>query len=106
MCKYDGLDTSTKNSASHGFSVLSYVIWLVAQKRPLLFIGLPGFVLVVLGLLLGIHTLQYYNVTHVFLVSYAILVSILLIVGVLGMFIGLMLNVLPNILKSIQKEAN
>jgi len=104
MCKYDGLDTSTKNSASHGFSVLNYVIWLVAERHPLLFIGLPGFVLVVLGLFMGIHTLQVYNQTHVFLISYAILVSMLLIIGFLGMFIGLVLYVLPNIIKRTREE--
>jgi len=103
-CRYKNLDTSTKNPASHGFSVLRYVIWLVAERRPLLFIGIPGFVLILLGLLFGIQTLQYYNQTHVFLVPYAILVSIFLIIGALGMFMGLMLNVLPNILKRVRLE--
>jgi glycosyltransferase involved in cell wall biosynthesis len=102
-CKYNGLDTSTKSPASHGVSVLSYVLWMVAEKHPLVFIGLPGFVLVLLGLFFGIRTLQVYNQTHVFLIPYAILVCILLIVGVLGMFIGLMLNTLPNILKRMQE---
>ena len=104
MCKYKGLDTSTKNSGSHGFSVLSYVIWLVAERRPLLFIGVPGFVLVLLGLIFGIHTLQYYNQTHVFLIPYAILVSIFLIIGALGMFMGLVLSVLPNIIKRSRQD--
>jgi glycosyltransferase involved in cell wall biosynthesis len=103
-CKYKKLDTSTKNPASHGFSVLSYVIWLVAERRPLLFIGVPGFVMVILGLFFGIQTLQHYNQTHVFLLSYAILVSIFLIIGVLAMFIGLMLNVLPRIIKQNQEK--
>jgi len=103
-CKYKDLDTSTKNPAAHGVSVLSYVIWLVAEKRPLLFIGVPGFISVIIGLILGIQTLQYYNQTHVFLVPYAILVSIFLIVGALAMFMGLMLNVIPNILKRSQRE--
>jgi glycosyltransferase involved in cell wall biosynthesis len=98
-CRYNNLDTSTKNPTSHGFSVLGYVIWLVAEKRPLLFIGVPGLVLVLVGLFLGIQTLQYYNNTHIFLVPYAILVSIFLIIGALGMFMGLVLNVLPHILK-------
>ena len=103
-CKYDGLETSTKGPTSHGISVLTYVVWMVAEKRPLLFIGLPGFILVIFGLFFGIRTLQIYNQTHIFPISYAILVSILLIVGVIAMFIGLMLNVLPNILKRVQKE--
>ena len=103
-CKYKNLDTSTKTPTSHGFSVLRYVIWLIAERRPLLFIGIPGFVLVILGLIFGIHTLQYYNQTGVFLVPYAILISIFLIVGALGMFMGLMLNVLPTILKRVRAE--
>lgn len=103
-CKYKNLDTSAKNPASHGFSVLSYVIWLVAERRPLLFISTPGFFMVLLGIFFGIRTLQYYNQTHVFLISYAILVSIFLIIGVLGMFIGLMLNVLPNIIKGFREK--
>jgi glycosyltransferase involved in cell wall biosynthesis len=104
-CKYKDLKkTSTKNPASHGFSVLSYIIWLVAERRPLLFIGVPGFIMVILGLFFGIQTLQYYNQTHVFLLSYAILVSIFLIIGVLAMFMGLMLNVLPRIMKQNQEK--
>jgi glycosyltransferase involved in cell wall biosynthesis len=99
-CKYKNLkNPSTKNPVSHGFSVLKYIIWLVAEKRPLLFIGVPGFVFVLIGLFFGIRILQYYNQTHVFPISYAILVSIFLIVGALAMFMGLMLNVLPGMLK-------
>lgn len=104
-CRYNGLGrTSTKGSASHGFSVLSYVIWLVAEKRPLLFIGVPGFFFVLLGLILGIYTLQLYNQTHVFIIPYAIVVSIFVMLGALAMFMGLMLNVLPSIIKRSRSE--
>ena len=103
-CKYENLETSTKNPASHGFSVLGYIIWLVAERRPLLFIGVPGFIMVLLGLYFGIQTLQYYNQSHVFLLSYAILVIIFLIIGTLAMFMGLMLNVIPHILQRIKEE--
>ena len=98
-CKYKNLDTSTKDPASHGFSVLSYVIWLVAERRPLLFIGFPGFIMVIIGLILGIQTIQYYIQSQVFLLSYAILVSFFLIIGTLAMFIGLLLNILPHMIR-------
>jgi len=103
-CKYKELETSTINPASHGLSVLSYAIWLVAQKRPLLFISLPGFIFVIFGLALGIYTLQYYNQNHVFLIPYAILVAIILIIGAVALFMGLILNVIPNVIKQTQKE--
>jgi len=98
------LDTSTKNPASHAFSVLKYIIWLVAERRPLLFISIPGFVLVITGLLMGIYTLQLYNQTGVFLILQAILISIFLILGTLAVFIGLVLNVLPNIIKRLYER--
>jgi len=98
-CKYKNLNTSTKDPFLHGFSVLSYIIWLVAERRPLLFIGIPSFITVLFGLFFGVQILQYYNQTHIFLVPYAILASIFLMIGTLGMFMGLMLNVLPNIIK-------
>jgi len=103
-CKYEELETSTINPASHGISVLRYVIWLVAQKRPLLFIGVPGFIFVLIGLSLGIYTLQYYNINHVFLVPYAILIAIFIIIGAIALFMSLILNVMPKIIKQSQKE--
>jgi glycosyltransferase involved in cell wall biosynthesis len=103
-CKYKNLKTSSKDPASHGVSVLSYIIWLVAERRPLLFIGVPGFILVVLGIFFGILTMQYYNQTHVFLVPYAIIVAIFLIIGALAMFMGLVLNVLPGMLRRARQE--
>jgi glycosyltransferase involved in cell wall biosynthesis len=103
-CKYKNLDTSTKNSTSHGFSVLSYIIWLIAERRPLLFIGVPGFILVILGLFFGIQTLQLYSRISILPVHYAIMASIFLVIGVLAMLVGLMLNVLPRMIKRARDE--
>jgi glycosyltransferase involved in cell wall biosynthesis len=103
-CKYTNLNTSTKNSVSHGLSVLSYVIWLIAEKRPLYFITIPGFLMVMFGFILGIFTFQIYNRTHVFPIPLAILVSIFAIIGVLAMFMGLVLHVLPSIIKRSRGE--
>lgn len=104
-CKYKELDCSTKGPTSHGFSVLRYILKVIAVKHPLLFIGIPGLISVLIGLFLGIRTLQMYNITNVFNIGYAIIVAIFLIVGVIAMFIALTLNVLPQILKrSLEEE--
>jgi len=107
-CKYksigDESQTSTKSPTSHGFSVLGYVLWLVAEKRPLLFIGVPGFVFVMMGLFFGIRTLQVYNQTGVFPISYALITSIVLMLGALGLFMGLLLNTLPHIVRKTLNE--
>jgi glycosyltransferase involved in cell wall biosynthesis len=107
-CKYKSIGsaekTSTKNPTSHGVGVLGYVISLVAEKRPLLFIGVPGFALVLFSVYLAIKTLQYYNTTGVFLISYALLTSMFLLLGALAMFIGLLLNTIPRIIQRTLHE--
>ena len=100
-CRYDDLETSTKNPATHGLSVLGYVIWVVAERRPLLFISVPGFISLLIGLVLGLYTLQYCNQSNALFIPYAIIVSILVIVGALAMLVGLLLNVLPRIIKRV-----
>jgi len=107
-CKYksvgDSTVTSTASPTKHGFGVLSYVMWVVAERRPLLFIGMPGLVFVVFGILSGILTIQLYNKTGVFPVSYALITGVLLIIGALGMFIGLLFNTIPHIIKRTLDE--
>jgi len=49
---YDG-DTSEHNPVSHGVSVLANTIKHVSIKHPLKFYGIPGLVLVCIGVLLG-----------------------------------------------------
>jgi len=108
-CKYGSLGdsdaTSTKTPASHGFGVLGYILWLVAEKRPLLFIGTPGIIFTSIGIFLAINTLQQYNISGIFSIPFALLTSFFLMVGALAMFIGILLNTLPHIItRTIQEE--
>ena len=84
-CKYKDLDTSTKSPASHGLSVLSYVIWLIIKKRPVIFIGIPSIILLIIGLLLEVNA----NTTP--------LISLFLIIGVAGISLSLIYKILPSI---------
>ena len=98
QCKYGDFDTSTKNPVSHGVGVLNSVIGLIAEKRPLLYIGGPGFVFCLVGVFFGIRLLQGYNQTRFFSLAYAMLVAIFLILGALGLFMGLMLNAISRLM--------
>ena len=100
-CKYKDLKTSTKNPASHGLSVLGYVIWVIAERRPLLFISLPGFVSVIIGVVLWLFTSLYPQYNFIMKTQNSMISSILIIVGAFAMFIGLLLHVLPRLLKRL-----
>ncbi len=101
-CKYKDLDTSTKNPASHGLSVLGYVLWVIAEQRPLLLISLPGIILIALGLFLGIYLIQFFSGDPVTLTIYAFLDNILVIIGSFMVLIGLLLYVIPRFIKKLR----
>ena len=42
----------------HGLEVLDALLGLIARRRPLLFLSVPGILLMVLGLLVGLSVVQ------------------------------------------------
>jgi glycosyltransferase involved in cell wall biosynthesis len=50
---YDNLDTSTHNPIKHGLSVLSTIIKLVVEERPLFYLGIPGAMFLFVGIMFG-----------------------------------------------------
>ncbi|RCV66022.1 Glycosyltransferase involved in cell wall bisynthesis [Methanophagales archaeon] len=96
-CRYGDFKTSTKHPVTHGVGVLNTVIGLIAEKRPLLYVGLPGFITFLIGVFFGILLLQQYNQTRYFSLAYAMLVSIFMILGAIGLFMGLTFHVLTRL---------
>jgi glycosyltransferase involved in cell wall biosynthesis len=96
-CKYQDLDTSTKNPASHGLSVLSYVLWVIMEQRPLLFLALPGLVCIFLGLVIGSFTLESFNLTGFVHIPEMMAVLVLLVGGAILVVAGLLLFIIQRI---------
>jgi len=96
VCKYGNFETSTKNPVTHGFEVLHSLFWLFVEKRPLLYIGVPGFGAVVAGVVLGTRFLQHYNLYGAYSVEYALLVTVFLIPGAVALILGLMLDIISR----------
>lgn len=77
VCTYTGVEkSSAQNSLSHGTRVVTSLIRLVVEKRPLIFLGLPGIMSLVIGAFFGVWMLQIYAmeqriVTNIALASVA-----------------------------------
>jgi glycosyltransferase involved in cell wall biosynthesis len=97
-CMYGIGNTSTENPVSHGVGVLGSIIQLITEKRPLLFIGVPGLVLIMIGFFFGLKLLQQYNQSGYFSLPFTILAGFFIVVGTLGVFIGLVLNVISRLI--------
>jgi glycosyltransferase involved in cell wall biosynthesis len=56
--KYDVPNKHKKNPVTHGMGVLNSVIGFIGYRRPLLLFGVPGFIMFVTGIMLGLFSLQ------------------------------------------------
>ncbi|MCA9909608.1 MAG: glycosyltransferase family 2 protein, partial [Anaerolineae bacterium] len=96
------LDKPKRSLLAHGWTVLNGLLRLVAQHRPLLFFGLPGFVLLVIGLILGLQVVDAYNRFEALAVGTALIVVILLLGGVFFLFTGIILHALRILMDEIK----
>ena len=88
------MDGSTLNPVRHGIDVLSRVIVMISQRRPLFFFGLAGGILLILGLITGTRVLDIAASTGDLAIGSAVLTTLFVIAGMLSIFTGIILNAL------------
>ena len=81
---YDtGHRTSTKNPVSHAGGVLGSLIEIILVKHPLKYLGIPGILVVLLGLGFLSNTISIYNETLELPISFALVSIAILTLGIL-----------------------
>ena len=89
-------DGSSQNPVRHGFGVLGRTVDMISERRPLLFFGVSGFALCILGIVAGVRVLSAMSRTGAFPIGTALLCAVFLIVGVFSIFTGIVLNILTR----------
>jgi glycosyltransferase involved in cell wall biosynthesis len=89
-------DSSTLNPLAHGFGVLTRIMVMISERKPLFFFGLGGVVLMTIGLAAGIRVLQMFADSHILPVGTTIFTMIFLIIGAFSVFTGVILWVLSK----------
>ena len=87
-------DGSTLHPIRHGIDVLSRIIIMISQRRPLFFFGLAGSILLVIGLVIGIRVINLAASTGELAIGSTILTTMFIIAGILTIFTGIILNAL------------
>jgi len=90
--RYDIKDTSTHNPVSHGVSVLYRIINLITYRKPLTAFGIPGLILVIIGVIAGFIAFSEYYDTSKFPFALSMVSVLFLILGLLMCIAGLILN--------------
>jgi len=92
-----GEKTSTKNPVSHSMGVIASIIELIAINHPLKYLGIPGFILLIVGIFYSVIVMAMFNDTRYFSIP-----STLLALG--SLVLGLMLLLMSVVLYSISNQ--
>lgn len=87
-------DGSTLHPIVHGFEVMSRIIAMISEKRPLFFFGLGGLFFVLVGTLTGFRAIIIIIEGGGAVNGYTLATLALQFIGALSIFTGIILNVL------------
>ena len=89
-------DGSTLNPIRHGVGNLNRIAAMISERRPLLFFGVAGGILFVLGIVAAVMVLRTYSASSVLATGTALISMLLITIGILAIFTGMILNVLAK----------
>ena len=89
-----GSKTSTKNPIIHGTEVASSLIEQILIRNPFRYLGLPGIIFIILGIITSAYLITIFNETQYFSIPFTLLSSSFLIFGtMLLLFSGVLFSV-------------
>jgi glycosyltransferase involved in cell wall biosynthesis len=94
--KYEGLDTSTLKPGNHGMSVLGSVVREIRSEHPLLYFGVSGLIMTIVGVVLGLYSIEQYISMKALPFGPSLLAVMLTALGILFMLVGLILNAISQ----------
>lgn len=97
-------EKAKRNPFNHGLEILSNVMKLISQHRPLFFFGLAGLFSLLIGITMGLVILEIYVRTHELAIGYSLISVLFLILGVISLFVGLILNSLRAFYLDLKKS--
>jgi glycosyltransferase involved in cell wall biosynthesis len=97
--RYEGLDTSTYHPLMHGMSVVTSIIKVVVEEQPLTFLGIPGFICLLVGIFFGVWMLQGYAAEHRIITNIALASIGFILIGTFTIFSAITLYAISRINK-------
>jgi glycosyltransferase involved in cell wall biosynthesis len=89
-------DGSTRHPIRHGVDVLSRIVVMISERRPLFVFGVAGGVLLVIGLIFGFRVINVASATGQLAIGSAVLTALFIITGILSIFTAIILNALTR----------
>lgn len=104
-CNYRGLDrTSTRDPVRHGMSVVTSIVRLVVEEKPLFFLGIPGATFLSVGALFGLWMLQLWTTEKRIVTNVALASITFTIVGLFSIFTSITLYAIGRLAQRTNKH--
>jgi len=94
--KYEGLDSSTLKPGNHGMTVLGSIIREIRSEHPLLYFGVSGLIMTIIGVGFGLYSVDQYITSNALPFGPSLLAVMLTALGVLFVLVGLILNAISQ----------
>ena len=91
--KYEGI-VPKRHPLAHLSEVVDYIITRTVIDSPLLYLGLPGLIAVIAGVVAGLRVVSIFSTTHQLAVGTALIGVILVLVGIVALATSLILKLL------------
>jgi glycosyltransferase involved in cell wall biosynthesis len=101
-CSYDVERASTQNPVKHGLGVLVDVLKQIEYKKPLYFLTLPGIIMVILGLGIGLYYIDNWINGGQLPFGPSLLMIFVTLVGVFSVFTGIILHSISGLFHSLK----
>jgi glycosyltransferase involved in cell wall biosynthesis len=87
-------DSSSLHPVRHGVGVFNRIMVMISEKRPLLFFGAFGAILIFFGIFLGVMVVRFFYANEILQIGSALVSMLFITVGVLVISTGIILSVL------------
>jgi len=102
-CDYHGLETSTRGPLRHGMSVIMSIVRVVVEEKPLLFLGVPGLISLIVGMGFGVWMLQLYALERRIVTNVALASMAFILIGLFALFTAITLYAISRLAQKTAK---
>ncbi|MCJ7632091.1 glycosyltransferase family 2 protein [Candidatus Bathyarchaeota archaeon] len=104
-CNYSrDVKNSTHNPIRHGVSVVMSIVRLVVEERPLVFLGIPGVVSLLVGVLFGVWMLQIYALERQIMTNVALASIAFILIGLFCVFTAITLYAISRLMQKTNNK--
>ena len=105
LIKYKGLDkTSKKRPERQSLEIIGAILKLVVEGRPLVFLGIPGIICLLIGGFFGILTLQGYSVYGQLPTNTALAAATFILSGMFTLFTAITLYAIVRLVQKTSRQ--